>query len=185
MRNIYPPNGSKGISLLLPAGAVSFLFLFFILFSCLFSVPPHLFSASPLRFDSLPCASEIYTWQVRFRPSRRKRPPDCWEDIFRRCPRSPSVSSFSVLHRGRRGFLYGRQWIRSVGRVFRSSGVKTRIWEEGGRREYTSYTSASESSVEAMFSGDLSRNVARLSTTTIPAPVAQEYNFESRDTGVE
>lgn len=78
---------------------------------------------------------------------------------------------------------YDRQRIRSVERVFRPSGIKTKIWE-GGRRVTVPYTSTSGSSEGAMFSRGLSRNVARLSTTN-PAPIAQEYNFVSRDTGVE
>lgn len=104
-RNIYSPMERRYFLAFLP-GRSLLLFHpnFFSPLPCLFSVPSHLFSASLLRFDSLPCVSETYTWQVRFRPSRRKRPPDCREDVFRRCPRSPSVSSL-FLHRGRRGFL--------------------------------------------------------------------------------
>lgn len=93
-----------------------FFFFFFSLLSCLFSGPSHLFSASLLRFDSLPCVSETYTWQVRFRPSRRKRPPDCREDIFRRCPRNPTVSSlFHPSSGGRGGFL--RPAVNTLGRT--------------------------------------------------------------------
>lgn len=130
--------GSKSIFLLLPAGAVFFLFLFFPL-SCLFSVPPHLFLASPLRFDSPLCASETYTWQVRFRSSRRKRPPDCWEDIVRRCllgvPRSRAFPSFIGVEED----SYGRQWIRSVGRVFRPSGIKTESLRRWAQSNCTVY----------------------------------------------
>lgn len=76
--------------------------------------------STALRFTAL--VSETYTWQIRFHSSRRKRPPDCWEDIvLHRCPSSQSFVLLSFI--GVEGEdSYGRQWIRLVGRVFRPSG---------------------------------------------------------------
>lgn len=100
---------------------------FFSHFFPFFFLLPLIFSFSTvLRFASV---RETYAWQVRFRPSRGKRPPDCWEDIFRRCPRTPSFSGFSILEKKD---SYGRRRTRSVGRVSRPSELET-TWE-GERR---------------------------------------------------
>lgn len=110
---------SKRIPLLFPAGCFPVLLRLFSSF--LFSLLIFSFSAA-LRFASV---REKYAWQVGFRPSRGKRPPDCWEDIFRRCPRSPPFSGFFVLEEED---SYDRRWTCSVGRVFRSPRVET-TWE--------------------------------------------------------
>lgn len=155
----------ENISLPFSLGAVSFFsilifFLFFLAFSrCLRTY-----------FQLLCCAS------IRFRASPkhtlgRSDFARLVENDLLIAEKTSSVGVLGVLESfpsfiGVGEDSYGRQWIRSVGRVFRPSG-KTRIWE-GGRRVTVAYTLASGSYGGAMFSRGLSRNVARLSATTNP-----------------